>query len=68
MFDALEAKFGSMPSSTSIMENNYGELRDALRESVGQSYTDAQQQYITNNVYIHWEKRQEYKRKRKANA
>ena len=54
-----------MPYSTRIVEQKHEQLRNALRERVGQSYTDVQQQYITNNDYVYLEERQVYERKRK---
>ena len=51
LFEALEAKFALMPSSTRIVKQKHGQLRECLRDCVGQAYTDAEQQYITNMEY-----------------
>jgi len=67
LFEALEAKFGLMPSATRIVEQKHGQLRDCLRLGVGHDFTDTQQQYVTNEDYISRERRREYERKRKAN-
>ena len=67
LFEALETKFGLMPSSTTrIVEQKYGQLRRSLREQLGQDLSNAQQQYIINNDYIHKGNMSQYERKRKV--
>ena len=46
LFEALEAKFGLVPSSSRTVELKHGHLRDSLRLGVGHDFTDAPQQYI----------------------
>ena len=64
LFEALEAKFGLMPSSTRIVEQKHGQLRDSLRLGVGHDFTDAQQQYITNVDYEYREERRHFAREK----
>ena len=54
-----------MPSSSRIVEQKHGQLRDSIRRGVGHDFTDAQQQYITNMDYKYREKRRHVARMEK---
>ena len=51
LFECLEAKFSILPSSERIVEQKNGQLRHSLKDTVGNNFTDHQQQCLTNVEY-----------------